>query len=72
VLADAGYWKNDAIEAIVAHGITLVAPDADKRKQPRPAAAAASTTSPAEYSQRTGAKALPQTPGHRRASLRPD
>jgi transposase len=37
VLADAGYWKNDAIEAIVNQGIqTLVAPDADKRKQPRP------------------------------------
>jgi hypothetical protein len=37
VLADAGYWKNDAIEAIVASGIqTLVAPDADRRKEPRP------------------------------------
>jgi transposase len=37
VLADAGYWKNDAIEAIVNQGIqTLVAPDADKRKAPRP------------------------------------
>jgi transposase len=37
VLADAGYWKNEAIDAIVAQGIqTLVAPDADKRKQPRP------------------------------------
>jgi transposase len=37
VLADAGYWKNDAIEAIVNEGIqTLIAPDADKRKQPRP------------------------------------
>jgi hypothetical protein len=37
VLADAGYWKNDAIEALVGQGIqTLVAPDADKRKQPRP------------------------------------
>src|SRR5439155_13332065 len=37
VLADAGYWKNDAIEAIVERGIqTLVAPDADSRKQPRP------------------------------------
>jgi transposase len=36
VLADAGYWKNDAIEAIVNQGIqTLVAPDADKRKEPR-------------------------------------
>jgi transposase len=56
VLADAGYWKNDAIEAIVAQGIqTLVAPDADRRKEPRPAGAA-STTSPAECSQPTGAK----------------
>jgi hypothetical protein len=37
VLADAGYWKNDAIEAIVSQGIrTLVAPDADRRKEPRP------------------------------------
>src|SRR2546425_8529560 len=37
VLADAGYWKNEAIEALVERGIqTLVAPDADSRKQPRP------------------------------------
>jgi transposase len=37
VLADAGYWKNDGIEAIVAQGIqTLVAPDADRRNEPRP------------------------------------
>jgi transposase len=37
VLADAGYWKSEAIEALVGQGIqTLVAPDADKRKQPRP------------------------------------
>jgi hypothetical protein len=37
VLADAGYWKNEAIEVLVGQGIqTLVAPDADKRKAPRP------------------------------------
>ncbi len=37
VLADAGYWRNDAIEAIVKRGIqTLVAPDADSRREPRP------------------------------------
>jgi transposase len=37
VLADAGYWKNEAIEALCAQGIpTLVAPDADRRKAPRP------------------------------------
>src|SRR3954451_15385821 len=37
VLADAGYWKNDAIQALCTAGIpTLVAPDADRRKQPRP------------------------------------
>src|SRR5215218_2415870 len=37
VLADAGYWKNDAIETLCGKGIpTLVAPDADRRKQPRP------------------------------------
>ena len=37
-LADAGYWRNDAIERIVNehHIQTLVAPDADKRKEPRP------------------------------------
>ena len=37
VLADAGYWKNDAIETLCGRGIpTLVAPDADRRKEPRP------------------------------------
>jgi hypothetical protein len=37
VLADAGFWKNEAIEALVAQGTqTLVAPDADRRKEPRP------------------------------------
>ena len=37
VLADAGYWKNEAIEALVNQGIqTLIAPDADRRKEPRP------------------------------------
>ena len=37
VLADAGYWKNEAIEQLVSQGIqTLVAPDADQRKEPRP------------------------------------
>jgi hypothetical protein len=37
VLADAGYWKNDALDALVAQGIpTLVARDADRRKEPRP------------------------------------
>jgi hypothetical protein len=37
VLADAGYWTNSAIEALCGDGIpTLVAPDADRRKQPRP------------------------------------
>jgi hypothetical protein len=36
-LADAGYWKNEAIDALTAQGIqTLVAPDADRRKEPRP------------------------------------
>jgi transposase len=37
VVADAGYWKTEAIEALVAQGIqTLVAPDADRRKDPTP------------------------------------
>jgi hypothetical protein len=36
-LADAGYWKNSAIEALCGEGIpTLVAPDADRRRPPRP------------------------------------
>src|SRR4051794_35298011 len=35
VLADAGYWTNSAIEALAAQGLQpLVAPDADRRKQP--------------------------------------
>jgi hypothetical protein len=37
VLADAGDWTNDAIGALCGEGIaTLVAPDADRRKEPRP------------------------------------
>lgn len=37
VLADAGYWKNSAIEALAGDGLQpLVAPDADRRKEPRP------------------------------------
>jgi transposase len=37
VLADAGYWTNDAIETLCGEGVpTLVAPDADRRKEPRP------------------------------------
>ena len=36
-LADAGYWKNDAIDALISQGIgVLIAPDADRRKGPRP------------------------------------
>jgi transposase len=37
VIADAGYWKTEAIEALIAEGIqTLVAPDADRRNEPSP------------------------------------
>ena len=37
VLGDAGYWKNDAIQGLVNQGIqVLIAPDADRRKEPRP------------------------------------
>jgi hypothetical protein len=37
VLGDAGYWTNGAIETLCGEGIaTLVAPDADRRKEPRP------------------------------------
>jgi hypothetical protein len=37
VLADAGYWKNEAIDSIVSQGIqTLIAPDADSRREARP------------------------------------
>lgn len=36
-LADAGYWMNDAIDALLSDGIgVLIAPDADRRKEPRP------------------------------------
>jgi transposase len=36
-LADAGYWRNDAIDALLGQGIgILIAPDADRRKEPRP------------------------------------
>ena len=36
-LADAGYWRNDAIDALLGQGIgVLIAPDADRRKAPRP------------------------------------
>jgi hypothetical protein len=37
VLADAGYWHKDPIEAIVARGLrVLIPPDADKRRGTRP------------------------------------
>jgi transposase len=38
LLADAGYWRGDAIERVVNehHIQTLIAPDADKRNGPRP------------------------------------
>ncbi len=37
VLADAGYWHHQQMEAIVDHGIqVLIPPDAGKRKTPRP------------------------------------
>jgi transposase len=38
LLADAGYWRNDAIDRVINehHIQTLIAPDADKRKGPRP------------------------------------
>jgi len=36
-LADACYWRNDAIDTLLGQGIgILIAPDADRRKQPRP------------------------------------
>jgi transposase len=36
-LADAGYWMNDAIDALISQGMgVLIAPDADRRKGPRP------------------------------------
>jgi hypothetical protein len=55
LLADAGYWRNDAIDEVVneLHIQTLIAPDADKRKGPGRAAAAASTTSRAGSSTAT-------------------
>jgi hypothetical protein len=43
VIADAGYWRTEAIEAHVAQGIeTLVPPDADRRKTPAQTGAGAS------------------------------
>jgi hypothetical protein len=37
VIADAGCWKTEAIDALVAQGVqTPVAPDADRRKDPSP------------------------------------
>jgi hypothetical protein len=46
VVADAGYWKTEAIEALVAQGIqTLVAPTPTAAKTPAPTAAAAFMTS---------------------------
>ena len=57
VLADAGYWKNEAIEALVGQGIqTLVAPTPTSEKSPDPAAAAVSMTSPARCWPPTGAQ----------------
>ncbi len=57
VLADAGYWKNDAIEKLCGHGIpTLVAPDADRRNSRGPAGAAALMTSRGASWRPTGAR----------------
>jgi hypothetical protein len=57
VLADAGYWKNDAIETMLLQGsATLVAPDVDRRKEPRPGRAAVVTTSPGAFARSTGAR----------------
>ena len=67
VLADAGYWKNDAIETLCGEGIpTLVAPDADRRKEPRPGRRGG----PYDFARRVlatdwGKDALPQAPGQR-------
>jgi len=56
-LADAGYWRNDAIDALLGQGIAiLIAPDADRRKEPGPAGAAAAMTSPVGFSRPTTAK----------------
>jgi transposase len=57
VLADAGYWKNEAIEALCGQGIpTLVAPDAPiAAKSHGRAGAAGSMTSRAAFSRPSGA-----------------
>ena len=74
VLADAGYWKNDAIEALNADGIpTLVAPDAEPAQRRRgPVGAAGSTTMRDRARDRPRRRALPQTPADDRARVRPD
>jgi SRSO17 transposase len=64
VLADAGYGTNEAIEALVGQGIqTLVAPDADKRKETasRPSRRPL-RLHPKSARNRLGRRALPQTP----------
>ena len=74
VLADAGYWKNDAIEALVGQGIpTLVAP----RRRPAQGTAAGPPRRPLRLRppsprDRLGQGALPATARDRRARLRPD
>ena len=74
VLADAGYWTNDAIETLCGEGIpTLVAPDADRRKQPRPGRRGGRY----DFARRVlasdwGKQLYLKTPGQRRARLRAD
>src|SRR4051794_32141521 len=56
VLADAGSGKTTHRNAVRRRHPTLVAPDADRRKEPRPGGAAAAMTSPAECWPATGAR----------------
>jgi hypothetical protein len=69
VLADAGYWKNTAVETLAEQGLQpLVAPDADRRKEPRQADAADSMTSCAASSQPSTA---PRSTGNAKRSSSP-
>ena len=74
VLADAGYWKNSAIEALSGQGSQpLVAPDADRRKEPRPGRRGGLY----DFIRRVlatdwGAELYRRRQGDRRARLRPD